>query len=299
MKRDNIQGSLILLVTATIWGFAFAFQSAGMDYMGPFRFMVLRNIIGTIVLLPIAVLNKGKSESTKTLIRGGVICGIALGTAGCLQQYGLVFTTAGKAGFITALYIIMIPIAGAFMKQKCPKNVYPAVVLAIIGLYFLCINGEFTISRGDFFEFLCAMVFTVQILSVAHFSSRVNVYKLACIEFVTAGLVALIPAVLTETFSFSVLGGGALVSVLYTGILSSGAGYTLQIIGQRKLNPTVAAIIMSLESCVSVIGGWLILGQSLTAREITGCIIMFAAIILAQLPEEFICKILRRAVIHD
>lgn len=299
MKKDNIQGSLILLVTATIWGFAFAFQSAGMEYVGPFTFMVLRNIIGTIVLLPLAIVNKEKSESTKTLVFGGIICGIALGTAGSLQQYGIVYTTAGKAGFITALYIIMIPIAsGIFMKQKCPKNVYPAVALAIIGLYFLCINGEFIISRGDFFEFMCAVVFTVQILAVAHFSSRVNVFKFACIEFVAAGCTALIPAVLTETFSFSMLRGGW-VSVLYTGILSSGAGYTLQIIGQRKLNPTVAAIIMSLESCVSVIGGWLILGQALTAREIIGCVIMFAAIILAQLPEGFIRKILRSGNTRD
>ena len=284
MKRDNIQGSLILFVTAVIWGLAFAFQSAGMEYIGPFTFNVLRNLIGAIVILPLALLNKEKSESQKTLAIAGIICGVALGAASCLQQYGLLFTTAGKAGFLTALYIIMIPLAGIFMKKKCTKNVYIAVVLSLAGIYLLCMSGGFSLNRGDVFEFLCAIVFTVQILAVDKFSPRVNVYKFACIEFAAAAVTAMIPAAMTETFSVHDV-CAAWLPLLYTGVLSSGAGYTLQIIGQRKLNPTVAAIIMSLESCLSVIGGWIILGQSLTAREIAGCAIMFAAIILAQLPE--------------
>ena len=141
MRKDKLQGSVMLLTASVIWGLAFAFQSAGMEYIGPFTFNVLRNLIGAVVILPLALLNKEKSESLKTLAIAGIVCGVALGAASCLQQYGLLFTTAGKAGFLTALYIIMIPIAGIFMKQKCPKNVYPAAALAIIGLYFLCING--------------------------------------------------------------------------------------------------------------------------------------------------------------
>ncbi len=284
MGKTDIRGAAALFAAAVIWGLAFAFQSAGMEYIGPFTFTVIRNIIGSAALLPLALLNKEKSESNRTLVSGGIICGVMLGAASCLQQYGMVYTTAGKAGFLTAMYIVMIPLAGLLIGKKCPRRVYPAVALAAAGMYLLCMNGSFSLNRGDAAELMCAAAFTAQIIAVSHFSSRVNAYKFACIEFAAAAAAAAVPALMTESVTISAVKACRL-PLLYTGIMSSGAGYTLQIIGQRRLDPTVAALIMSLESCVSAIGGWLILNQSLTAREIAGCAVMFAAIILAQLPE--------------
>ncbi len=284
MRTDDVKGLSALFAAAVIWGLAFAFQSAGMKYIGPFTFTAIRNVIGAAALLPLALFSGKKPEGLKTLIPAGAVCGAALGAASCLQQYGLIYTTAGKAGFLTALYIVMIPVAGLFIGKKCSRHVYPAAALAVGGMYLLCADGSFSFNRGDAAELMCAAVFTIQIMAVSHFSPRVNAYRFACIEFAVAALTALVPAVLTETFSPDAVKACA-VPLLYTGLLSSGAGYTLQIIGQRRLNPTIAALVMSLESCVAAIGGWIILGQALTAREITGCAVMFAATVIAQLPE--------------
>lgn len=279
----QLRNSLLLFIAALIWGVAFVAQSSGMDYIGPFTFTFLRNVIGAAVLLPLAIFSKEKSEDNKTLIISAVLCGIALGVASSLQQYGIVYTTAGKAGFLTALYIIMVPIFGIFLKEKCPLTVWIAVAAAVAGVYLLCIKEGFTINRGDIFEFLCAVVFTIHIIIISKFSNKINAYRFSCIQFVTAGLVALVlMLIFNESVSWQTV-KAAWLPLLYTGVMSSGVAFTLQTIGQRDLNPTVAAIIMSLESCISAIAGWIILGQTLTAREITGCAIMFAAIILAQL----------------
>lgn len=284
MKAKNLKGTLMLFAAALIWGLAFVVQSSGMEYIGPFTFTFSRSVVGAAALLPMTLISREKSESPKTLWTGGILCGAALGAASCLQQLGLLYTTAGKAGFITALYIIMIPVVSVlFLKKKYPKIIYAAVAMAVLGVYLLCINGEFLINKGDIYEFLCAVMFTAQILLVSHFSKRINAYKLSCIEFAVAAVVSAVPMLIAEK---PTLHGIAMswLPLLYMGVLSSAVGYTLQVIGQRNLNPTVAALIMSLESCVSVIGGWLILGQSLTPREIIGCVVMFAAIIVAQLP---------------
>lgn len=285
MKSNQIRNSGLLLIAAIIWGTAFSAQSAGMAFMGPFAFTAARNFIGAAVLLPFVILSKDKSESGRLLFISGIICGILLGLASCLQQYGLKFTTAGKAGFVTALYIIIIPIIGIFLKKKCSYLTWIAVFIALVGVYLLCMNESLTINRGDVFEFLCAFVFAAQILSVSAFSHRVNAYRFACIEFLTAGVFSVIMTILFgESVSVSSF-QSAWLPVLFTGVMSSGVAYTLQIIGERDLNPTIAALIMSLEACVSVISGWLILGQSLTPREIIGCAVMFAAIILAQIKQ--------------
>ena len=282
MLSKQIKNSFLLLLAALIWGTAFVAQNSGMNYIGPFTFTFIRNIIGAVVLLPLAVFSKEKSESTKTLIISGILCGISLGLASCLQQYGMQYTSVGKAGFLTALYIIIIPIFGIFLKKKCSFLVWIAVIMALIGVYLLCIKDGFTVNRGDIYEFLCAIVFAIQILIISNYSHRVNAYQFACIEFLVAGIFAAIPMLFTETFSFTQI-TLAWFPLLYTGVLSSGVAYTLQIIGERDLNPTVAALIMSLEACISALSGWFILNQALTLREIVGCVIMFAAIILAQI----------------
>lgn len=281
-KSKQIQHSLMLFAAAMIWGLAFVAQTEGMNHIGPFTFTFARNIIGAAVLLPLAVISRERSESNKVLVCSASICGIALGLASCLQQYGMLYTTPGKAGFLTALYIIIIPIAGIFLKKKCHRLTWTAAAAALFGIYLLCMTESFALGKGDIFEILCAFVFSAQIMIISHFSGRVNVYRFACIEFFTSGLFAAVPMLLCETVTLSGM-TAAWLPLLYTGILSSGVAYTLQIIGQRGLNPTLAALIMSLESCFSVISGWIILGQSLSFRELAGCIIMFAAIVLAQL----------------
>ena len=255
-----------------------------MDYIGPFTFAFLRSVIAVIVLVPMSILSKEKSQDIKTTVKGGIICGLALGIANCFQQYGILYTTSGKAGFITALYIIMIPIAYMiFYRRKATPLVWISILLSTVGIYLLCVNENFSINRGDIFVFFCAVSYTAQIMAVSKYSPEINAYLLCAMQFAVAGIIALPLMLFLESPTI----GGVCKSwlpLLYTGVLSSGVAYTLQIIGERELNPTVAAIIMSLESCISVIAGWLILGQSLTLKEISGCIIMFIAIILAQLP---------------
>lgn len=283
MHSKQLRNSFLLLIAATIWGTAFVAQRSGMDYLGPFAFTFLRNMIGAAVLIPVILMSKEKSESSKALIISGVLSGIALGLATCLQQYGMLYTSVGKAGFLTALYIIIVPVLGIFFRKKCPLVVWIAVVMAIIGVYLLCITEGFSINKGDIFEFLCAIAFAVQILIISKYSHRVNAYCFACIQFLTAGFFALIPMFITgESFTWAQIQTGWF-PLVYTGVLSSGVAYTLQIVGERDLNPAAAALIMSLESCISAISAWLILGQSLSLREIIGCVIMFAAIILVQL----------------
>ncbi len=255
-----------------------------MDYIGPFTFAFLRSVIAVIVLFPLAALSKEKSQDTKTTVKGGIVCGLSLGIANCFQQYGILYTTSGKAGFITALYIIMVPVAYAvFFRKKATPLVWVSVLLALLGVYLLCVKEDFSINRGDIFVFFCAVSYTAQIIAVSKYSPHINAYLLCGMQFAVAAILALPLMLFTETPTIGSVCASWL-PLLYTGILSSGVAYTLQIIGQRGLNPTVAAIIMSLESCISAVAGWLILGQAMTLKEICGCAIMLAAIILAQLP---------------
>lgn len=298
MKKQQIplKNSLILLLTATIWGIAFVAQSVGMDYVGGFTFNGVRSIIGGIVLLPVIfILNRQKppvsqtpeekKSARKILLTGGIACGIVLCLASNFQQFGIKYTTVGKAGFITACYIVIVPIIGLFLRKKCSPYIWAAVVMALVGLYLLCITDGFSISKGDFLVMICAVLFSIHILVIDYFSPKVDGVKMSCIQFFVCGILCGIPALLLEHPQISSI-FAAWQPILYAGVMSCGVAYTLQIVGQKNMNPTVASLILSLESCISVLAGWLILGQSMSLREILGCIIMFIAIILAQLPQK-------------
>lgn len=310
MQKQQIplKNSLLLLLAAIIWGIAFVAQSVGMDYVGGFTFNAVRSLIGAAVLVPlILVFESKKSTDTTTakiashsrptsntvsyiqkrkdLIIGGISCGICLCLASNFQQFGIKYTSVGKAGFITACYIVIVPIIGLFLGKKCSKFIWAAVGMALIGLYLLCITDGFSIGKGDLLVLVCAFLFSVHILVIDHFSPKVDGVKLSCLQFLTCGILSGIPALLFERPSFSAI-CQAWMPILYAGIMSCGVAYTLQIIGQKNMNPTVASLILSLESCISVLAGWVLLGQQLSAKEILGCVIMFAAIILAQLPQK-------------
>ena len=294
MKRLQIRSSLILLLTAVIWGVAFVAQSVGMDYVGPFTFTSVRSLIGGLVLLPCIVFlekrkgafrtgEKTEKQDSRRLFTGGVCCGLALCAASCFQQVGILYTSVGKAGFITAFYIIIVPILGLFFRKKCSPLVWLGVLLAFGGLYFLCINESLRIGTGDMLVFLCAILFSVHILVIDHFTKFVDGVKMACIQFFVCGILSGVQMLVFEEPSVTAL-LAAWKPILYAGVFSSGVAYTLQIVGQKGMNPTVASLILSLESVVSVLAGLLLLGQGMSRREIFGCVLMFAAIVLAQLP---------------
>lgn len=298
-KSKAKRNSLLLVLTAFIWGTAFVAQSTGGDAVGPFTFSFLRSIIGGTVLIPsILFLDRLKLTKTsnkevksdKNLIKGGILCGIILFVASNLQQVGIYLgCNVGKAGFLTACYILLVPILGLFLKKTCGINVWIGVVLAVIGLYLLCINGSFSIELRDGLLLLCALTFAVHILVIDHFTVIVDGVRMACIQFFTCGVLSAIPMLLTECKPDQVAALGSLstwIAILYAGLLSSGVAYTLQIVGQEDLNPAVASLIMSLESVFSVLAGWVILHQVLSFKEIAGCLLIFAAIILAQLPSK-------------
>lgn len=290
----------MLLLTALIWGVAFVAQSVGMDYIGPFTFNSVRSLLGGFVLLPVigvvtARQKKHGNDKTvynkKTLIIGGICCGLALAAASGIQQVGISMTTVGKAGFITALYILIVPILGIFLKKKAGVKLWVSVAIALVGLYMLCMSGALTINTGDILIMVCAVIFAVHILTIDYFSSKVDCVKMACIQFFVCGLVSMIPAFAVDGPIFHKtpeLGAiaGAWLPIVYAGVLSCGVAYTLQIVAQKNTEPTVASLILSLESVFAVLAGWIILGQKLSSREIIGCVLMFGAIILAQLPSK-------------
>lgn len=299
MNTDRMKNSALLFLTAAIWGVAFVAQRVGMDYVGPFTFNAVRFLLGGTVLLPFLMWKRRKEraaagwrEETReekrarrriTLI-GGICCGLALSTASLLQQKGILHTTVAKAGFITALYIIIVPVMGLFFRKKVRRLVWVSVALAVAGMYLLCIKESFAIGKGDFFVFLCAIVFSIHILVIDYFSPKADGVALSCIQFYTSSIICGAGMFLLETPSWQAIVSGWM-PILYAGILSCGVAYTLQIIGQKGMDPTVASLILSLESVISLIAGWILLGQKLDLREIMGCVLAFAAIILAQLPE--------------
>lgn len=286
LKNDSM-----LVLTALIWGSAFVAQSVGMDYIGPFTFNSLRSFLGGLVLLPVIWFMKRQhrladkeKKDRKTLWIGGLCCGIALAAASALQQIGLVYTSAGKAGFITALYILIVPIMGMFLGKKVGIKIWLGVALAVIGMYFLCIKEGFSISYGDFLVIICAIVFSIHILIIDYFSPRVDGVKLSCIQFFICGILCAVPMVLTEKPELGAV-LDAYLPLLYAGVLSCGVAYTLQIIAQKNTDPTVASLILSLESVFAALTGWVIIHETLSPKELFGCALVFIAIILAQLPE--------------
>lgn len=287
MKRQQMTGNLMLIATAFIWGCAFVAQSVAMDSVGPWTFTCVRNwIAGFVLLAVIRFLDSAglAVNDWKGALKPGIIVGLALTAASMLQQIGIQYTTVGKAGFITALYVVLVPIFSSLLGRKVSSRIWISAGIAAFGLYLLCMQGGFSLSQGDFLVFLCAIAFAVHILVIDSFQ-KVDGARMSCIQFFTVGIVTTIPMLVLEHPDLSSLLAAA-GPILYAGILSSGAGYTLQILGQKHADPSVASILMSLESVFSVLAGFLFLHQAMSAKELAGCALMFGAIVLAQIPEK-------------
>lgn len=291
----KLQGTMMLLLTALIWGSSFVAQRAGMEYIGPFTFNGIRSLIGGLVLIPVIFLfskeknaeltEAEKKAGKKTLLLGGILCGIVLFAASSLQQIGMVYTTAGKAGFITALYIVLVPILGVFIRKKVKPIVWLCVILAVAGLYLLCMTDGLSLGQGDLLVLLCAFAFSIHILVIDYFAPRTDGVALSCIQFFVCGILSLFPMFLAETPVWSAI-LDCWIPILYAGVLSCGVAYTLQILAQKHTDPTVASLLLSLESVFAAIAGAIILHEQLAPRELAGCVLMFAAIIIAQMPSK-------------
>lgn len=288
-----------LLGTAMIWGLAFVAQRTGMDSIGPFYFSAFRMLLGSAALWAVALIagiknrsgadeppaEEEKRQNRRALWTGGVSCGIIIFFASNLQQIGLVSVDAGKTGFITALYILLVPIFGIFLKHRTSIFNWAGALLGAIGLYFLCITSDFSISPGDLTVLIGAFFWAVHIIFVDHFAPRVNAVKLTAVQFLVAGTISLAVALFRETVSLEAVQGAG-TAIAYTGIMSTAVAFTLQALGQKNANPTAAAIIMSTGALFATLTGFVILGETLTERELTGCAFMMAAVIISQLPSK-------------
>lgn len=314
MNKNTLKSSLLLLLGAFVWGVAFVAQSVGMDHLNAFAFNSIRNFIGVIALMPVLIWKiyrqKGEVNSvqslnledsskpkscvsfiqnvrkifTKDLLVGGIICGTALCIASNFQQLGIQYSTVGKSAFITTLYIVFVPILGLFFKKKVSIQVWIGVFLAMAGLYLLCMKDEsFVLGTGDIYLLLCAFFFTIQITAVDYFAPKVDGVALSMMQFLVTAILSGVCMIFTEIPTWSDICGAA-IPLLYAGVISCGIGYTLQIIGQKHLSATVASLIMSLESVFATLAGWLILHEVLSTKELIGCGLVFAAVVLTQLP---------------
>lgn len=298
MKKTEVGSAMLLFLAALIWGVAFVAQSMGMEYVGPFTFNGCRFLLGGLVLTPVTLLREGKyrkkekfqrlsvkdkKKHGRTTILGGICCGIAIFVASSFQQVGMQYTSVGKAGFITALYIVLVPILGIFLKKKVAPAVWMGVVLGAVGSYFLCMTESFTINSGDLLIFACAVCFSFHIMIIDYFAPKADGVALSCIQFWFSGIVSMGIALSSEHVELSSILQAA-GPILYAGIMSCGVAYTLQILGQKRMNPAIASLILSTESVVSVVAGWLILQEVMTTRQLWGCVLVFLAVILAQIP---------------
>ena len=298
MKNLKIGSAALLFLAALIWGVAFVAQSMGMEYVGPFTFNGSRFLLGGLVLTPLALIrnqayekqeefqklsSQKKKQHRKTTLMGGLCCGIAICIASSFQQVGMLYTSVGKAGFITALYIVLVPVLGIFLKKKVAPMVWAGIVLAAIGTYFLCITESFSINQGDLLVFACAICFSFHILIIDYFAPKADGVALSCIQFWFSGIVSMGIALVTESPKPELIFRAA-GPILYAGIMSCGVAYTLQILGQKNTKPAIASLILSLESVISVLAGWMILNEVLTLRQLWGCALVFLAVILAQIP---------------
>ena len=296
--KNKLQGSICLLFTTLIWGSAFIAQSVGMDYIGPFTFQALRCGLAVLFLIPVIFLfDLGKKDASSFVARWknaklwktGILCGCALFVAASLQQIGLQYTDAGKAGFITAMYIVLVPLCGLFLKKKPPVSAIISVVIAVVGLYLLSCAGVNRINKGDLYLMGCALSFAVQITLIDVLAGDLDGLRLNCIQSLVASLLSIPLMLLTETPTMSTI-LLCWLPICYAGILSSGVAYSLQIIGQKDLDPTAASLIMSLESVFAALFGWLLLHEVMNPTELCGCLLVFAAVVLSQLPENMFRK---------
>lgn len=277
----------MLFMTALIWGLAFVAQRVGMDYVEPYTFNFSRYVVGALVLVPFVVWNQKKKKTTtkkniKITIIGGVVCGVLLCIATTLQQFGIMLVeSSGKPGFLTALYIIIVPILGMFIGKKSKPLIWLCVAMAVAGLYLICVKEGFILEVGDILLIACAFVFSFHILFVDYVSPKVDGVLISCMQFIVAGIISFVCALLFENINAANI-LKAWIPILYAGAMSCGVAYTFQIIGQKYVEPTKASLIMCLESVFATLGGWLILKEVMTAKELIGCMIMFVAIVLAQ-----------------
>ena len=297
----KLPGSILLLIASMIWGAAFVAQSLGADNVSPFTFNASRSIVGALVLVPVFLLMDRKNpeerkKNYRLLLLGGAGCGVLLFIACNLQQFGISYVdtsaeaaeaiekaNVGKVGFLTALYIVLVPVFGVFLGRRVGYPVWISVLIALLGMYLLCIKPGFTVGASDIYAILCAVAFAMQILLVDAVAPKVDPIRLSCVQFAVCGAISLICALITENPSMTdVIKAWA--PILFTGVLSSGVAYTLQIVGQLRCRSEVASLVMSLESVFSALFGFLILGQEMSLREFSGCAVMFAAVVLAQLP---------------
>lgn len=302
MRSNKTRNSLLLFLAAFIWGTAFIAQSKGMDYLSPFAFNGVRNLIGATFLLGLVLVRRVSNPSIYESIdwgftlKGGILCGIALTCSSMFQQYGILHTTVGKAGFLTTLYVIFVPIAGILFHKKVEWQVWLAAGMGAVGIYLLCMTESFSLSFGDTLVLLCAVGFTVHIMLIDHFSPKTDGVLLSFIQFAFCGVVCTVLSLFFGAPTVETV-KGALGSLLYAGVMSSGVAFTLQIIAQKDLNPTIAALLMSLESVIATISGvvaykigFLKTDQTMTLRQVAGCVIVFSAVILVQLPTEWFHK---------
>ncbi len=306
MEKNNnrsLVGLGLLLITAFVWGFGFVAQSIGADYVGAYTFLAVRNWISFFLLIPVIRLldvyalrrgqkqitaesakgNEGPVRKGKKLWIAGLICGVFLFAGSATQQIGIAYTTTAKAGFLTSMYVVIVPVIYAIIKKGIGVKVWVSVILAVAGLYLLCIEDGFTLGKGDTIVLICALFFALQILFVDKFVPEVDAVRLSQLQFLIVAVLSTVFMLVLEKPTWEAI-YAALPAILYAGIVSSGVGYTLQIVGQTMVSPTVGGITMSLESVFAALGGWIVLGQLLTGREFAGGAVMFAAIILAQIP---------------
>lgn len=288
--KKQLSGVIALLGATVIWGSAFIAQSVGMDKIGPFTFQAVRCFLAVVFLFPASALfSKGKpfwkSWADPALWRSGVICGLALFAASSLQQIGLVYTDAGKAGFLTAMYIVFVPFLGLFLGQRPGRNALLSLIPAIVGLYLLSCTSVSGINKGDVLLLLCAVAFSVQILLIDRHCAGLDGLKLNCIQALVAAVLSVPWALLTETVDASLI-ASCWLPLGYAGVLSMGVAYTLQIVGQKRVAPSAAALLMSLESVFAALFGWLLLHETMTRAEELGCVLVFAAVVISQLPEK-------------
>lgn len=284
---NKYKSELLLALAAFIWGIAFVAQSVSMDHIGPWTFTCIRNLIAAAtlyILLPVLdkITDNKNGHFDKKVFIGGIACGIALAVASMFQQTGIQYTSVGKAGFLTALYTVIVPIFSLFLGRKSKWNVYLAVFISIIGMYFLCVNEDFSIAYGDTLVLICAVMFAIHILVIDHFGKDNDGIRMSCIQFLVSGLFCMGPMFVLEHPDINNILEAA-IPILYAGILSSGAGYTLQIVGQKNADPNIAGMILSLESVFAALAGALLLGEMLSLKELIGCILVFGAIILSQI----------------
>lgn len=296
-NKKSLIYSVLLVFVAVIWGFAFVVQSEAMDYTGPFTFNGIRSLVGGMAILPVALIMgrndrkqaqtaEEKKKAVKTLFIGGISCGVCLFLASSSQQIGLVGTSPGKAGFITALYIVLVPLIGLFTKKRIGWKAWLGVALATVGLYLLCVTENFTIVTSDLMVLLCALFYSLHIVVIGYFSPKTNGVMMSCIQFFVAGILSIPVALASEGMPDMNFITMAWKDVLYMGVMSSGVAFTLQVVAQKYVNETVASLLMSMESMFAAIFSWLVLHQGLSEKEVVGAVLMVIAIVLAQLPQK-------------